>query len=331
MKTAMPGSCAAREDRRRLLVRMAESICSVVEVADQERLKDVNIFFERYLTRSDDRLFHPEFFYWYSIFSDCVRNDDDLGFEICLDKLSNVGDQIAASKSRSSVNEKKHGIKLDLQLSCDAATEALRRITTASNETMEYVGEKTGSIFFCEKPSIGVQKNLRDSLFVIQRCWPEMRTEIADCLRTVVFVRTDQLIGATDANFLGAIFVGLREAENIIKLGEEIVHEVSHNVLNTLALVEPICLNSETERFMAPLRVDPRPMFGIFHQVFVLSRLTQYYIKVVEQHDGHREILEDIYMRFRNGLASISTHARVTPLGEQLLASMWRIYHAVKL
>ncbi len=55
---------------------------------------------------------------------------------------------------------------------------------------------------------------------------------------------------------------------------DHITHETSHLVLHTLMNVDPLITNGHAQRFDAPIRPDPRPLYGIYHATFVLSRIT---------------------------------------------------------
>jgi hypothetical protein len=65
---------------------------------------------------------------------------------------------------------------------------------------------------------------------------------------------------------------------------EELLHESTHNLLDAIdvqtSLVETD--TAMTEIFDAPLRPDPRPLFGVFHALVVLARVVRFQERLIE-------------------------------------------------
>ncbi|MBL6431916.1 MAG: hypothetical protein HPM95_15385 [Alphaproteobacteria bacterium] len=51
------------------------------------------------------------------------------------------------------------------------------------------------------------------------------------------------------------------------------MHEAAHGTLFAMSPVEFYVFNPENERYSSPLRLDPRPLDGIYHATFVLARM----------------------------------------------------------
>jgi len=79
--------------------------------------------------------------------------------------------------------------------------------------------------------------------------------------------------GCSSLERWGSILVNATLPRTDLELAEAIVHEASHNVLFAMAPVDFHVCNNPQERYKSPLRTDPRPMNGIYHATFVLSRM----------------------------------------------------------
>src|SRR5206468_121331 len=81
---------------------------------------------------------------------------------------------------------------------------------------------------------------------------------------------------------------------------EHIVHECAHQHLFALQLIDPVVLNDKNELFDAPIRLQKRPMDGIFHACFVLARMVRCFNKTNQYFDGkvHQEFTTRINMWF---------------------------------
>lgn len=105
---------------------------------------------------------------------------------------------------------------------------------------------------------------------------------------------------------------------------EHLIHETSHLNLNVVQAVDPLVLNSPDELHQSPLRRDPRPLMGIFHAQFVLSRLVHMYRRAQPLvsdpiFTSHAATIEN---KFTRGLATLNSTGRFTETGRKLLDSM---------
>lgn len=110
---------------------------------------------------------------------------------------------------------------------------------------------------------------------------------------------------------------------------DHVTHETSHLVLHTLMNIDPLITNGHAERFDAPIRPDPRPLYGIYHATFVLSRITRVLARLARR-DPRPPILasrDRQHARFCKGAATITSHADLTPLGKQVLDSCRELVH----
>lgn len=128
--------------------------------------------------------------------------------------------------------------------------------------------------------------------------------------------------GATSASVFGAIYLRLPASdENMdIYFAEHIINETSHLHLDILLAFDQIVLNEDTEKFQAPIRVDPRPMFGIFHATFVLSRMVRLFQRLLKDkfQPEYGQKLDMFKKQFYQGLETIDKHAILTENGKKI-------------
>jgi hypothetical protein len=79
--------------------------------------------------------------------------------------------------------------------------------------------------------------------------------------------------GCSSLERWGSILINTILPRTDLEFGEAIVHEAAHNVLFAMAPVDFHVRNDPQERYKSPLRLDLRPMNGIYHATFVLSRM----------------------------------------------------------
>lgn len=70
----------------------------------------------------------------------------------------------------------------------------------------------------------------------------------------------------------GLVLILADEKNTVSYYVEHIVHELAHHLLFAYNGADELVLNPSEERFPAPLRDDYRPMFGLFHALFVLVK-----------------------------------------------------------
>jgi HEXXH motif-containing protein len=165
---------------------------------------------------------------------------------------------------------------------------------------------------------------LRDALHLIKTCWPEMHEELARTVQCLVPIKAASAIGAADLCSHGTVFMNIRRFSAPTKLAEELIHEASHVRLNMLMAPADVVLNDPTERFASPLRRDARPMFGVFHQVFVLSRILEFYRRVARVDPRQARHVSAVAHQLADGLMIVRRHGRLSAVGQELLHSMSR-------
>jgi HEXXH motif-containing protein len=111
-----------------------------------------------------------------------------------------------------------------------------------------------------------------------------------------------------------------------LELAETIAHEAAHNALFALAPVDGVVENDDSERYSSPLRVDPRPMNGIYHATFVLARMCFAMREVAASPtapaalaEEARKLSEQSARLFLDGHKIVLEHAVLTHEGREIM------------
>lgn len=132
--------------------------------------------------------------------------------------------------------------------------------------------------------------------------------------------------GCSSLERYGSILVNMRRRRTPLLLGETLVHESAHSLLFSLSCNDYRVLNPSTELHKSPLRIDPRPLDGIYHAAFVLARMHGFLAEVAlhpETSTTMRKealnVLEERRKNFLDGHSVLIEHAKFTQIGKDLL------------
>ncbi len=110
----------------------------------------------------------------------------------------------------------------------------------------------------------------------------ETYKEIESCVSEIMIYESSFMNSGTSFNSLGLITMNkLINNQNWTTYLEIIVHEAAHIHLYNLMVIDPLFKN-KNEKFFSPLRLEKRPMIGIFHGMFVLSRIIRVFFMLDE-------------------------------------------------
>lgn len=171
-----------------------------------------------------------------------------------------------------------------------------------------------------------------EAMTLIRTVDPEVAGEIDVFCRRVILGEprpgTRNFGGGTTFFLWGATLINPQGSTNRIALVSELAHEATHALLFGLAEAKPLTTNSPDERYASPLRPEPRPLEGILHATVVLARVNHLLIKISREDDlsaEEREILQENIGRHarlcRSGMATVDSHARLTPEGHAIFES----------
>lgn len=157
--------------------------------------------------------------------------------------------------------------------------------------------------------------------------WPEMLDLYRHLVTHVVWVESEEFWSSSSQVALGLLYVCPKDDWSLAHFIETIVHETAHIELRLHQWLDPMITNSE-QRAPSPLRPDPRPLNGVLHSVFVLSRTTEALQRFADSvEDGvDREaalgLLSSFRRKFLDGLDTLAQHARWTEKGRDLFEEL---------
>ena len=132
--------------------------------------------------------------------------------------------------------------------------------------------------------------------------------------------------GCSSLERYGSILVNMKRRRTPLVLAETLVHESAHSLLFALSCNDHRVLNLPTELHKSPLRIDPRPLDGIYHAVFVLARMHGFVAEVARHPKTTnamlieaRKVLEERRKNFLDGHSVLVEHAQLTAVGRELL------------
>ncbi|MEQ8849473.1 HEXXH motif-containing putative peptide modification protein [Botrimarina sp.] len=175
-----------------------------------------------------------------------------------------------------------------------------------------------------------MQPHLADAVAAIQRYLPDAADQLRYGGRLAV-VKQRSETGPTNASFSrlpGAVLFSARREPLV--LADDLLHEVHHNRLYALEEGRPFFdnrrVNATTDaRFYSPWRADPRPLYGIFHAVYVFTRVKAFWLGAYRSGDLNGDRLAyatDRLVRFREqlstGVGVLRDSADFTPFGQRL-------------
>ncbi|MBA2951921.1 aKG-HExxH-type peptide beta-hydroxylase [Streptomyces himalayensis] len=121
---------------------------------------------------------------------------------------------------------------------------------------------------------VALRPALERARAALELAWPEAWEEHHALIRYLVYADAPQLRSATTGSTFGAVYVGVDEAADPLRMFQVLLHETGHHALDlrdkfTGFLANPDAMASH------PLRNDPRPLRGVLHAAFALWRMAE--------------------------------------------------------
>ena len=158
--------------------------------------------------------------------------------------------------------------------------------------------------------------------------FPAMADEVRALLREIVLAtgpedpKAPTFDGASSYMLWGAILLNTRGQTSVLDTAQALAHESGHNLLFGFCTDGPLVENPDDELFPSPLRTDLRPMDGIVHATYVVARMHQTLIHLLDagvlesgQRSAARADLELHARNFEAGDRTIREGARLTRTG----------------
>ncbi|MGE6377883.1 aKG-HExxH-type peptide beta-hydroxylase [Peribacillus muralis] len=171
-----------------------------------------------------------------------------------------------------------------------------------------------------------IKKSFEEALQLIKITWPEMFDEIDRNIDNIVFFNPPGLPFFSDFRVHGTIFA-CHVTRPVVKIAEWIIHEASHNRLNTLMCARPHLFNDMKPIYTSPWRDELRPLYGIYHGCYVHCRVLHFYRLLEQNRTTYNDVsieaeIERISKELQLGLSTIKDHASLSPDGELLVHDM---------
>jgi len=184
------------------------------------------------------------------------------------------------------------------------------------------------------KAAASCREQIRGAFDLMDAGDPELAAEIRALLREVVLAagiedpdpKAMTFDGASASMLWGAIILNANRRDGTLGMVQMLAHESAHNLIFGLCAEEPLVENPPEELYPSPLRVDPRPMIGIYHATFVTARMHRVVRRLAEsgvlpaslQEKAGKELADNRRL-FEQGIRVVREHGRLTALGEAII------------
>ena len=258
-----------------------------------------------------DGLLHPDYFDLRSVIADMTDAGQPPPPSTILGALHQSANEVAGSRKRAAENSRLLGAAFDLDATSPRAFGILRRAVRTR------CPERIHEARLVELQADGFDM-LRDAVQLLKNAWPEVLDELQIVVSNVLFFDFPGMLGFSGVAYHGGIFLQVDDLADPVKLAENILHEGSHVRLNAAMANVRYLLSDHDERHASPLRDDPRPMFGIFHQMFVLGRMIHFYNRLRARLGVDHPRRRAVGLQFVEAHRTVCSHARLTRDGVAL-------------
>ena len=160
---------------------------------------------------------------------------------------------------------------------------------------------------------------------------PELHGEVTAIVRQVVLAQAPkgaklEFDGASHYQYWGLLLLNPNHHRTPLAVVEVLAHEAAHSMLFGLTVEEPLVFNPDDELYPSPLRLDRRPMDGIYHATFVSARMTWAMERLAasprlspEDRAAARAAAETDRRNFAAGHSVVEEHGRLSATGASIL------------
>jgi hypothetical protein len=173
---------------------------------------------------------------------------------------------------------------------------------------------------------------IKDAFDLMDAGDPKLAAEIRTLLREIILAagtlesKAMTFDGASAFMLWGAIIINANQRKGELTMVQMLAHESSHNLLFGFSADESLVENSPEELFPSPLRMDPRPMDGIYHATFVTARMHRAIKGLLDsgilsatQKEAAEKELADNARLFAMGIETVDRFGKLTPLGKTVM------------
>ncbi|MFI6150290.1 aKG-HExxH-type peptide beta-hydroxylase [Streptomyces sp. NPDC051109] len=272
---------------------------------------------------------NPQLFTLHWMLGRALRAQDPGGVLTALGRISQMGDAGGFHRPDLTVDT----------VSWDLADAEVSSFLLGKDGPRSRSGEVVEITAVSDARLIEGRRRIGESLQILHELDPAMHAEFADLVAAVRLFDRSTLTGSTTTGisslrYWGQMYLRHPDAEEAadptLFFLEHLVHESSHILLHAIMGIDPLLTNGFTARYQAPIRNDPRPLYGIFHAMFVLSRIHRVLARYADATGapGARAARDVALKRFGMGYSTVMEHADLTPAGHSVAASCKEIVAA---
>ena len=204
--------------------------------------------------------------------------------------------------------------------------------------------EDSSSLRFLAPPKPVAEQfagRFRDGMNLLDRAAPNLAEEVRVLVSQMVMAVGDKSFayefdGASVYSLWGALFLNAESHTTPLAMAEAIAHEAGHSLLFGMSVDEPLVLNPDEALYPSPLRVDLRPMDGIYHATFVSSRMHWAMQALIdsgqlsdEQRVAAAEARDADTKNFWAGYKTVAEFGDLTPTGRSIMRAAHTYMEAV--
>lgn len=165
------------------------------------------------------------------------------------------------------------------------------------------------------------KKHIEECLTLLNQTWPEFTTEFQGHVQLIVPFVGGERHAFTTTVWPGAIFISDNFGKKIFTI-ERLVHEASHLRLNAIMSKDPLHLYGPEYTVPSPFREGPRPVIGLYHGIFVFTRVAQAMVKIYKNtgEELYAQRIPFLVSQVNEAIQTFKTHdLKLTLIGKSLL------------
>lgn len=163
-------------------------------------------------------------------------------------------------------------------------------------------------------------RRLSGTLSGLATAWPDMHREILGYVRLIVPFASEVRAAFSNVAWHGAVFLRPTLADEAANV-ERLVHETSHLRLNLVMAHTPMHEHAPDDVLQSPFRAGPRPVTGLYHGAFVVTRAAVALDHMYRQYGnaGYAERIPILLAQVTAALTTLRRDVRLTAAGSALL------------
>lgn len=173
-----------------------------------------------------------------------------------------------------------------------------------------------------------VQNLVHEALRLIEKTDEASYLELQELVTEFIFFEAGVIKAGSSFDLFGLIsFNAVNAQYSVINAAELIIHETAHLYLYAVGTEDPLVTNDFEESYYSPLRGVERPMLGLYHAVFVLSRVIRF-LKLLDENIElsleYKKEAKMLILKYQSivseSLMTIKSHAKLSDLARELIA-----------